>query len=127
MRGVVDDPALLGLTGTSPVVVRRWAWIIGSMLACLSGVLIAPSTSLQIDPLIFLVVTAFGAAAIGGFSSLPLTYVGGLVIGVGCPWASSDLTNTVATGLVDGVSASTTPAGRGISTIRADGSTRGVT
>ena len=41
--------------------------------------------------------------------------------------ASSDLTNTVATGLVDGVSASTTPAGRGISTIRAAGSTRGVT
>ena len=41
--------------------------------------------------------------------------------------ASSDLMNTVATGLVDGVSASTTPAGRGISTIRAAGSARGVT
>ncbi len=41
--------------------------------------------------------------------------------------ASSDLTNTVATGLVDGVSASTTPAGRGISTTLAAGSTRGVT
>ena len=41
--------------------------------------------------------------------------------------ASSALKNTVATGLVDGVSASTTPAGRGISTILAAGSTRGVT
>ena len=34
---------------------------------------------------------------------------------------------TVATGLVDGVSASTTPAGRGTSTILAAGSSRGVT
>ena len=41
--------------------------------------------------------------------------------------ASSTLTNTVATGLVDGVSASTTPAGRGISTILAARSIRGVT
>ena len=37
------------------------------------------------------------------------------------------LKNTVATGLVDGVSARTTPAGRGISTIFASGSSRGVT
>ena len=41
--------------------------------------------------------------------------------------ASRALKNTVATGLVDGVSASTTPAGRGISTIFAAGSKRGVT
>ena len=41
--------------------------------------------------------------------------------------ASSDLKNTVATGLVDGVSAKTTPAGRGTSTIFAAGSNRGVT
>jgi hypothetical protein len=37
------------------------------------------------------------------------------------------LKNTVATGLVDGVSASTTPAGRGTSTTLAAASTRGVT
>ena len=41
--------------------------------------------------------------------------------------ASRHLKNTVATGLVDGVSANTTPAGRGISTILASGSRRGVT
>ena len=41
--------------------------------------------------------------------------------------ASSDLKNTVATGLVDGVSANTTPAGRGTSTIFVAGSNRGVT
>jgi len=41
--------------------------------------------------------------------------------------ASSALKNTEATGLVDGVRASTTPAGRGISRIFAAGSKRGVT
>ncbi len=41
--------------------------------------------------------------------------------------ASRALMNTVATGLVDGASASTTPAGRGISTTLATGSIRGVT
>src|SRR6266851_7147726 len=41
--------------------------------------------------------------------------------------AISDVKNTVATGLADGVRASTTPAGRGTSTIFAAGSGRGVT
>ena len=82
MRGVVDDPALLDLAGLSPVRVRRLAWMIGSSFASLSGVLLAPSVGL--DPLLLalLVVQAFGAAAIGRFSSLPLTFVGALGIGL---------------------------------------------
>jgi ABC-type branched-subunit amino acid transport system ATPase component/branched-subunit amino acid ABC-type transport system permease component len=82
MRGVVDDPGLIAMTGVKPAVVRRWAWIIGSTFAALSGVLIAPSLSLNALVLTELVVQAFGAAAIGYFSSLPLTYLGGLVVGV---------------------------------------------
>jgi ABC-type branched-subunit amino acid transport system ATPase component/branched-subunit amino acid ABC-type transport system permease component len=82
MRGVVDDPSLIAMTGESPVVVRRWAWVIGATFASLSGVLLAPSLSLNGLILTELVVQAFGAAAIGYFSSLPLTYVGGLVIGI---------------------------------------------
>ncbi len=82
MRAVVDDPELLSVTGESPVRVRRWAWIIGSSFAALSGLLIAPSLPVQALILTLLVVQAFGAAAIGYFSNLPLTYVGGLLIGV---------------------------------------------
>ena len=83
MRAVVDDPILLGLAGTRPVKIRRLAWIIGSTFACLTGVLLAPLLA-QIDgiTLTLLVITAFGAAAIGAFSNLPLTYIGGIVIGV---------------------------------------------
>jgi ABC-type branched-subunit amino acid transport system ATPase component/branched-subunit amino acid ABC-type transport system permease component len=83
MRAVVDNPDLLGLTGTSPAAVRRWAWVIGSMFAAATGVFLAPTlSSLEAGGLLALVVASFGAAAIGAFSSLPWTFVGGLVIGV---------------------------------------------
>lgn len=82
MRAVVDNPELVALTGTSPVKVRRIAWCIGTAFAGLSGVLLAPSVGLDGTVLTLLVVQAFGAAAIGMFRSLPLTYVGGLVVGV---------------------------------------------
>ena len=82
MRAVVDDPALLGLTGTDPTRVRRASWMIGSSCAATSGVLIGPFLGLDANLLTLLVVQAFGAAAIGSFRSLPLTYVGGLAVGL---------------------------------------------
>ena len=47
MRAVVDRPDLLALTGTSPVKVRRGAWLIGTMFAGLSGVLLVPLVGLE--------------------------------------------------------------------------------
>jgi ABC-type branched-subunit amino acid transport system ATPase component/branched-subunit amino acid ABC-type transport system permease component len=82
MRAVVDAPALLDLSGTSPTATRRAAWIVGAMLVAASGVLFAPLLSLDPVQLTLLIVQAFGAAAIGRFRSLPLTFVGGLLIGV---------------------------------------------
>lgn len=82
MRGVVDDPTLLAMTGTSPIAVRRVAWIVGSIFVCLSGVLLAPTVNLDSMVLTLLVMQSFGAAAIGRFSNIPLTYAGGLGIGV---------------------------------------------
>jgi len=82
MRGVVDNVELLDLSGTSPVRVRRWSWMIGSTFASLAGVLLAPSLSLNALVLTLLIVQAFGAAALGYFSSLPLTFAGGLVVGI---------------------------------------------
>ena len=82
MRGVVDNPALLSLTGESPVRVRRWAWLIGSVFASLAGLMLAPALSLDALIITMLIVQAFGAAAIGYFSNLPLTFAGGLVVGI---------------------------------------------
>jgi ABC-type branched-subunit amino acid transport system permease subunit len=83
MRGVVDDPQLLDMAGTSPIRVRRTAWLIGCTFAAVSGVLLA-SAQQQIDPtlLALLVIAAFGAAAVGGFTSLPISYAGGIGVGV---------------------------------------------
>lgn len=83
MRGVVDDPDLLDMTGVSPVRVRRWSWLIGSSFAAVSGILLASAQQqLDVTLLSLLVIQAFGAAALGAFTSLPLTYAGGLAVGV---------------------------------------------
>ncbi len=82
MRGVVDNSELLDLAGTPPARVRRLAWFIGCSFAAASGLLLAPNINFDSATLTLLIVQCFGAAAIGAFSSLPLTYVGGLVIGV---------------------------------------------
>jgi ABC-type branched-subunit amino acid transport system ATPase component/branched-subunit amino acid ABC-type transport system permease component len=82
MRAVVDDFRLLGLAGTNPEAIRRRSWLISVIFASASGVLF--STLLPLDPVVLtlFVVQAFGAAAIGAFTSLPVTFAGGLLIGV---------------------------------------------
>ena len=82
MRAVVDDPDLLAMQATDPQRVRKLSWVIGSTFATLSGVLVLPFVGLDSILLTFLVVQAFGAAAIGAFGSIPLTFLGGLVIGI---------------------------------------------
>ncbi len=93
MRGVVDDPALLELTGLNATGVRRSAWIIGSMVAAASGILLAPV--LGLDPLLLtlLVVQAFGAAAVGRFRNVGMTFVGGLAVGVAAAVSQRYATN----------------------------------
>ncbi|MDQ1496835.1 MAG: hypothetical protein QOI86_175 [Actinomycetota bacterium] len=83
MRGVVDNPELLELANWDTIAVRRRAAIIGNLFAAVSGILLGPTIGLDPILLTLLVVQAFGAAAIGRFTSLPLTYLGGLLIGIG--------------------------------------------
>jgi branched-subunit amino acid ABC-type transport system permease component len=82
-RAVVDDPELLALTGTNPDRVRRASWVLGTTFAAAAGILAASSLG-TLDPtlLTLLLIDAIGAAAIGAFQSVTLTYVGGLAIGV---------------------------------------------
>jgi ABC-type branched-subunit amino acid transport system ATPase component/branched-subunit amino acid ABC-type transport system permease component len=82
VRAVVDNPDLLSMSGTSAARTRRISWIIGSVFATASGVLLLPFLGLNATVLTLLVVQAFGAAAIGSFSSLPWTFVGGIGIGI---------------------------------------------
>jgi ABC-type branched-subunit amino acid transport system ATPase component/branched-subunit amino acid ABC-type transport system permease component len=94
MRALVDDPDLLAMQGTSPMAVRRIAWVIGSTFAALAGVLITPLVGLDAILLTYLVVQAASAAAIGGFASIPLTFAGGVLIGIGANVAQKYSFNT---------------------------------
>ncbi len=84
MRGVVDDPALLQLNRQDPQLVSALSWIIGGFLAVLAGVLITPISggSLDANALTLLVIDTFAAAMFGRLRSIPLTFVGALVLGL---------------------------------------------
>jgi len=83
MRAVVQSPELVELDGMSSQRIRRIAWSIGSTTAALTGVLILPVIGLNPLLLTLLIVQAFAAASLGLFKSIPLTFFGGLAIGIG--------------------------------------------
>lgn len=86
MRAVVDDRALLQLNGARPARVSMFSWSLGSSLAAVAGILIAPTLNLQPITLTLMVVTAYAAAAVGRLRSLPWTFLGALILGLGESW-----------------------------------------
>lgn len=82
MRAVVDDPELAALNGAGPDRVSMASWAIGSMLAGVAGVLLAPIVSLDVLLLTLLVINGYAAAMVGRLRSLPLTFAGGLALGL---------------------------------------------
>jgi|tagenome__1003787_1003787.scaffolds.fasta_scaffold20989518_7 branched-chain amino acid transport system permease protein len=84
MRGVVDDPDLLQLTGHDPERVALLSWVMGSVLAVLAGILITPigGGALEANALTLLVIDAFAAAMFGRLRSIPRTFVGAIVLGM---------------------------------------------
>lgn len=82
MRAIVDDRDLLMLNGGRPDLANMASWAIGSALAGLAGVLLAPQQgALQVFALTLLVFDAFPAAVAGRLRSLPFTFVGAMVLG----------------------------------------------
>ena len=82
MRSVVDDPELARLNGVRSVAIARCSWMIGFGLAALAGVLFAAGTNLNAIVLTLLVLNAYGAAMIGRLTSLPMTFLGALILGL---------------------------------------------
>ncbi|MFD0689816.1 ABC transporter permease subunit [Actinomadura fibrosa] len=81
MRATVDDRALAGLTGADPVRANQVAWVLGTQLAAVGGILIAPAVALDAQQLSLLIVSAYTAAIFGRLRSLPLTFLGAVVVG----------------------------------------------
>jgi branched-chain amino acid transport system permease protein len=82
MRAVVDNRTLAGLHGARPEAASMLAWALGSSLAAVSGILLVPELGLQVDALTLLIINAFAAAIVGRLKSLPLTYVGAILLGL---------------------------------------------
>ena len=92
MRAVVDNRDLAGLNGVRPGRVSAASWALGSSMAAIAGIFLAEELStLSIEILTLLIVDAFAAAIIGRLKSLPLTYVGGLIIGLSISFQSNFL------------------------------------
>jgi branched-chain amino acid transport system permease protein len=83
MRAVVDDPSLASLAGAPSGRIASYAWMIGVMFAGVAGILIAPSSNMSILPLIELVIFGYAAAVVGRLRSIPLTFLGAMILGIG--------------------------------------------
>ncbi len=83
MRATVDDRPLAALNGARPDRSAMLAWAIGCSLAMLSGVLFVGTVALDAQVISLLIVNAYAAAMIGRLRSLPLTFLGAVLIGLG--------------------------------------------
>ena len=83
MRAVVDNRDLTVLNGARPASATMTAWALGSSMAALAGIFLAEELA-ALDPstLTLFIVDAFAAAIIARLRSLPMAYVGGLIIGL---------------------------------------------
>jgi ABC-type branched-subunit amino acid transport system ATPase component/branched-subunit amino acid ABC-type transport system permease component len=83
MRAVVDRHSLARIRGVNDAKTSRYAWVIGNVLAALAGVVAAPIIgAISTSGYTSIMIVASAAAVIGGLRSIPLTFVGGLVLGV---------------------------------------------
>jgi branched-chain amino acid transport system permease protein len=88
MRAVVSNRSLVRLNGGRPSRSSAASWALGSSLAALSGILIAYSVgSLAVLPLTLLVLNAYSAAIVGRLVSLPLTFLGAIILGLAQAYA----------------------------------------
>ena len=79
---VAENETVAASLGQSPNRIALLNWAIGSGLAGVFAILIAPTVTLQPTALTGLVLAATSVALVAGFKSFPIALVAGLVIGV---------------------------------------------
>ncbi|MGI9621212.1 MAG: branched-chain amino acid ABC transporter permease [Acidimicrobiales bacterium] len=82
MRAIAEDGITARMMGISAGKVSLIAWGIGSLVAGAAMILNTTSTVLELGSAEGLILKGFIAAVLGGFVSLPGTFIGGLVVGV---------------------------------------------
>jgi branched-chain amino acid transport system permease protein len=95
MRASVDSRPLAQLHGARPDRSAALAWAIGSSLAALAGILIAGQLgTLSHVNLTLLIVSAYAAAIFGRLRSLPLTFLGAVILGLADSYAIGYIPST---------------------------------
>ena len=82
MRAVSDNPTTAQLWGVRVDAVGAVSWMLGSLIAAIAGILITPFINFDTTSLTLLIVDSLAAALIGGLVSLPLTVLGGFLLGL---------------------------------------------
>ena len=81
LRATSQNPRAAALVGIPVRTMRMAVWGIASGLSAVAGILLCSKLALTPDMGV-IVILAFAAAAIGGFTSLPGCIVGGIILGV---------------------------------------------
>ena len=82
MRAAVDRRTLAELRGVDVDRASGQAWMLGSTLAAVAGILAVPTLGLDSSAFLVLLFTSATAAVFGRLVSIPLTFAAGLALGV---------------------------------------------
>jgi branched-chain amino acid transport system permease protein len=82
MRGMAENRPLAELLGVRTRFMESFAWAIATVVGLLVGIVIAPNALLSAGMTDAFLLYAFTSAILGGLTSLPGAFVGGLVVGI---------------------------------------------
>ncbi len=82
VRATVDAPVLAATSGVNTAMVSAGSWMIGTTLAGVSGVLLAPLRGYEFSQFTYLILGAFAGVVIARMHSLVLAFAGSLLVGV---------------------------------------------
>jgi len=82
VRAAAEDLTAVRLRGVSGTKVTMFTWGVSAALSAVAGILVAPLLGLSPYFMNLVLIRAFAAALLGGFTSLGGSLVGGLVVGI---------------------------------------------
>jgi branched-chain amino acid transport system permease protein len=82
LRGLAENPQIARMLGARTQLLSTVAWAVAAGVSVIVGVLVAPGAELSSGMMDQYLVFAFVGAIIGGITTLPGAYVGGIAVGV---------------------------------------------
>src|SRR5579871_1281036 len=99
LRACAENPAAASLMGIDVPRMTLLSFGLAVLIAAISGVTVAPATSLQFDTGRLFTISGFVAAAIGGLASFPGAVIGGLFLGLVTQLATAYISSLFSTAI----------------------------